>query len=56
MGIMEYFNSIKMFRAQTLLKEGYTVKETALSLGFCDQNYFSTVFKRVMGKSPKELK
>jgi len=56
MGIMEYFNQIKMFRAQTLLKEGHTVKETALSLGFCDQNYFSTVFKRIMGKSPKELK
>ena len=56
MGVMEYFNRLKCNRAQVLLKEGLTVKETALSLGFCDQNYFSTVFKRIMGKPPKEAK
>lgn len=51
-GVMEYFNRAKMRKADMLLKEGLSVKETALSLGFNDQNYFSTVFKRIMGRTP----
>lgn len=56
MGIMEYFNQLKMYKAEVLLREGNSVKETAMKLGFCDQNYFSTVFKRFMGRSPKDFK
>lgn len=56
MGIMEYFNLLKAYKAQVLLKEGNSVKETAMKLGFCDQNYFSTVFKRFMSKPPKDFK
>ena len=43
--------------ARELLRDGYTVGETALMLGYQDQNYFSTVYKRQFGISPgKEVK
>lgn len=51
-GVMEYFNRIKMGLAADYLKEGRSVKETALLLGFQDQNYFSTAFKRITGHPP----
>ena len=55
-GIMEYFNRIKMQRAAELLNEGLSVKQAALQVGFHDQNYFSTVFKRITGHSPIKYK
>ena len=56
MGIMSYFNRLKIHAAVGLLREGATVRECAESLGFLNQNYFSTVFKRIMGRSPKSFK
>lgn len=35
-----------------MLKSGMSVKETAAALGFANQNYFSTVFKRITGSAP----
>ncbi len=55
-GVMEYFNRLKVIKAKELLAEGYSVKETALKLGFYDPNYFSTVFKRIEGATPESLK
>ncbi len=55
-GVMEYYNSLKCRLACTYLTEGRSVRETAELLGFSDQNYFSTFFKRIMGKSPTEYK
>jgi AraC-like DNA-binding protein len=52
-GIMRYFRDLKLKSAITLLNSGCSVKETALRLGFADQNYFSTYFKRMTGKSPR---
>ena len=52
-GIMRYFRDLKVKNAITLLNSGCSVKETALRLGFSDQNYFSTYFKRMTGKSPR---
>ena len=40
---------------EAYLQEGKSVKETAHLLGFNDQNYFSTVFKRITGTPPKEF-
>ena len=54
-GVMEYFNRIKMQKAIELLENGKSVKQTALLLGFGDQNYFSTVFKRITGNSPSSI-
>ncbi len=55
-GIMEYFTRLRMQYATELLKGGKTVKETSLSLDFTDQNYFSTVYKRVTGHTPTQIK
>ena len=55
-GVIKYFNELKIGRAQKLLKEGYNVKETATDLGYNDQNYFSVVFKRITGYSPIKYK
>ena len=55
-GVMEYFNRQKMRRAAELMAEGYSVREAALAVGFSDQNYFSTVFKRITGHSPSAVK
>ena len=55
-GVMQYYNRLKARVACEYLAEGKTVKETAELLGFSDQNYFSTFFKRITGKSPTEYK
>lgn len=55
-GVMEFFNRLKIKNAKILLEKGCSVKETALMLGFEDPNYFSTVFKRITGNSPLKEK
>lgn len=52
-GIMQYFRDIKAKEAISLLNSGLSIKETAMRLGFTDQNYFSTFFKKMTGKSPR---
>ena len=52
MGVSRYFTEMKMRRAAELLRAGARVGETAAALGFSDQNYFNTVFRRVMGVPP----
>ncbi len=51
-GVMHYVNHLKIARAAEMLKSGSTSKVIADALGFADQNYFSTVFKRITGASP----
>lgn len=52
MGVSRYFTEMKMRRAAELLRSGKRVGETAAELGYSDQNYFSTVFHRIMGVPP----
>lgn len=54
-GVIDYFNTIKMRKAIELLKEEKSVKEISLYLGYSDSNYFSTVFKRVTGTPPTKF-
>ena len=54
MGIKHYYNELKARQAVQYLNEGMSVKETAATLGFADQNYFSYFFKRIMGSSPTD--
>lgn len=56
MGIHEYFLHLKMQEAIYMLNEGKTVTETAEALGFSNQSYFSTAFKRIMKKNPAKFK
>ena len=55
-GVIQYFNRLKARIACVYLDSGKSVKETALLLGFTDQNYFSTFFKRIMGVSPSHFR
>ena len=56
MGVMAYFNNLKITSAIPMIQGGMTVQEVASSLGFANQNYFSTVFKRIDGHSPSYYK
>lgn len=53
-GIHKFFLRLKINHASNLLKQGYTVSETAEAAGFCSQAYFSMAFKRETGLSPSE--
>lgn len=52
MGIHKYLLKLKIAAAMQLLQQGCSVNETSRRLGFSNQNYFSTVFKRETGISP----
>ncbi len=56
MGIKKYYNTLIMNEAGLMLREGFSVAETAQKLNFNDSNYFSTAFKRIMGTSPLNYK
>lgn len=52
--IREYLNALRINDAKNLLKNSkLTVTEIAYSVGFSDSNYFSNVFKRNVGMSPR---
>lgn len=56
MGVIEYFTHMKILEAQKMLADGKPVSETAEKLGFSNQFYFSTVFKKTSGVSPSEYR
>lgn len=52
-----YVNQLKIERAKKLLKKtDMTLVDIAMSLGFCSQSYFSSVFKKHVGMSPKQYR
>jgi AraC-like DNA-binding protein len=54
---MEYFNQLKIQKAcQYLLFTDLRIKEIAQQLGIDDPYYFSRMFTRLMGLSPKEYR
>lgn len=55
-GAINHYNTLKMNRAYSLLLSGASVKETSLSLGFSNQNYFSARFKKHYGFAPSKIK
>ena len=56
MGVMQYFNRLKIYGTIHLLRKGATVREAAEALGFTNQNYFCKVFTRIMERPPKYFK
>lgn len=53
MGFREYLAHLRIEDAKTLLLHSrLTVTEIAMSVGFSDSNYFSNVFKSLVGVSP----
>lgn len=54
---IEYVTELRLGKAKNLLKQpGISVKEVCLSVGYSDPNYFSRIFKKVMGCTPTEYK
>jgi DNA-binding IclR family transcriptional regulator/AraC-like DNA-binding protein len=50
----QYHQKIRMDKAKELLQNSHlTIKQVANSLGFKNQNHFSSLFKRVVGIAPK---
>ena len=49
----EFLNAVRIQHARTYLVGGYTVEETAEQCGFSDPSYFTKVFKRYAGVTPK---
>ncbi len=56
MGVIEYFTNMKILEAQKMLLDGTSVCDTADKLGFSNQFYFSTVFKKITGVTPSGFK
>lgn len=55
-GMIGYYTSLRMQYGKRLLENGMSVKEVASYLGFGDQNYFSTVYRRHFGEPPSVAK
>jgi len=54
-GFNEYLTLVRIMHAEKLLaSENSTITEIALKCGFNDSNYFSSVFKKFKGISPKK--
>lgn len=54
---MDFFINMKMKKACQMLKSGdLYIYEIAQRVGYSDQYYFSRIFKRVVGVSPKEYR
>lgn len=50
----EFIRLIRLERAASLLREGYTVLEASEQTGFVNPKYFSTLFKKQYGVSPSK--
>lgn len=51
---MSYVNRLRCYQAIYLMETGSSVTQAALSVGFNDYNYFSRIFKRVIGCRPSD--
>lgn len=54
--IVSYINTLRCTRAITYLENGQNVMDVASIVGYDDYNYFSRIFKKIIGKSPKKYK
>lgn len=55
--INEYLNKIRLRKAQFLLMcSDKNISNISMETGFCNQNYFSSVFKKQYGMSPKKYR
>jgi len=57
MSPLKYLNEIRLRKAAFLLKcDTASITEIAFRVGFSDPNYFSRMFRRYYGKSPREYR
>lgn len=55
---IEYLTEIRISKAKELLSQGNetSMKEICLACGYQDPNYFSRIFKKIVGKTPTEYR
>lgn len=54
--ISEYIENLRLDEAKWLLQQStYSIAEISDCLGFCNSAYFSSVFKKKFGLSPKHF-
>ena len=51
-----YLNKIRIEKAKEMLLSGMKANEVGIKIGYVNASYFSTIFKRLTGTSPSELK
>jgi len=55
--LMNYIMEVRVEKAKELmLSSNYNLKDIALRVGYPDQHYFTKIFKKMTGTSPKEYK
>lgn len=54
--IMDFLNALRCRQAETFLRQGLSVTETAEKCGFDSIAYFSRTYKKYMGISPSQVK
>lgn len=52
--ITRYINRLRCYRAISLIETGMSVTEAAFEVGYSDYNYFSRIFKKIIGISPTD--
>lgn len=53
-GVMAYFNNLKLIEAKKMLLQGMPVGTVSSTLGFSSHDYFTVFFKSKTGMSPKQ--
>ena len=54
--MQQYLIDVRIKEAQVFLSRGYSVFETSVMVGYSDVSNFSKMFKKIVGKSPKDMK
>ncbi len=52
----DYINRIKIEQAKNLLRQGRSVTDTALDLGYTTSNYFAVLFRKYTGQTPSDYR
>ncbi|WP_455584871.1 ATP-binding protein [Bacteroides sp.] len=56
-GLIDYVNNLRIERALQMLRETkYSIFEISEAVGFCNQRYFSTFFKKMVGCTPTKYR
>ncbi len=53
-GVKEYYNRLRIIQSCKLLRKGVSVSDISNLMSFSSPNYFTTVFKREIGLSPRD--